>query len=78
MTATLSTILRPTRTESPAASLRIFTACWERIARNFVHRAAIAQLREFDDDALRDIGLVRSEIEAAVRGVMTVPNRARL
>jgi uncharacterized protein YjiS (DUF1127 family) len=78
MTATLSTILRPAGTKSPAANLRIFTACWQGIARYFIHRAAIAHLRELDDDALRDIGLVRSKIEAAVRGVMTAPNRARI
>jgi len=30
-------------------------------------RAAVAQLRALDDDALKDIGLHRSGIEAAVR-----------
>jgi uncharacterized protein YjiS (DUF1127 family) len=78
MSATLSTILRPAGTKSPGASLRIFNACWEGIARSFVHRAAIASLRELDDRALRDIGLARSQIEAAVHGFMTAPNRGRI
>jgi uncharacterized protein YjiS (DUF1127 family) len=78
MSATLSTIVRPAGAKSPGASLRIFNACWAGIARYFVHRAAIASLRELDDSALRDIGLARSQIEAAVRGFMTAPNRARI
>ena len=78
MSATLSTIARPRWTKSPGARLRIFSACWERIARYFVHRAAIANLRELDDSALRDIGLARSQIEAAVHGFMTAPDRARI
>jgi uncharacterized protein YjiS (DUF1127 family) len=77
MTATLSTILRPVGTKSFGAGLWI-VACWDRIARYFVHRAAIAHLRELDDGALRDIGLARSQIEAAVRGIMTASNRARM
>jgi uncharacterized protein YjiS (DUF1127 family) len=78
MSATLSTIVRPARTKSPGASLRFFNACWEGIARYFVHRAAIATLRELDDRALRDIGLARSQIEAAVHGFMTAPSRGRI
>ena len=77
MTATLSTILRPVGTKSFGAGLWIF-ACWDRIARYFVHRAAIASLCQLDDCELRDMGLVRTQIEAAVHGVMTAPNRARL
>ena len=50
---------------------------WEGIARYFFRRAAIARLRELDDRALRDIGLTRSQIEAAVHGFTTAPNRAR-
>jgi uncharacterized protein YjiS (DUF1127 family) len=78
MSTTLSTIVRPAGTTSTGASLRLFNACWEWVARHFVHRAAIASLRELDDYALRDIGLVRSQIEAAVHGFMTAPNRARI
>ena len=76
MSATLSTIVQPAGTRQLGASLRIFSAAWDRIARYRAHRAAIASLREFDDRALRDIGLARSEIEAAVRG-MIVPYRGR-
>jgi len=78
MSAILSTALRPAATKRPGASLRIFTAGWERVARYLVHRAAIASLRELDDHGLRDIGLARSQIEAAVRGLMTSPRRARI
>jgi len=78
MSATLSTLVRPAGTKSRGASLRILNACWEGIARYFVRRAAMASLRELDDRALRDIGLARSQIEAAVHGFMTAPNRGRI
>ena len=77
MSATLPTTVRPAATKRAGAILRIFDACWKGIERYFVRRAAIARLREHDDHALRDIGLERSEIEAAVRGVMTAPSRGR-
>ncbi|MEX2745942.1 DUF1127 domain-containing protein [Rhizobium mongolense] len=48
------------------------------MARFLVRRAAIARLCELDDDALKDIGLARSEIEAAAYGLMTASKRARL
>ena len=48
------------------------------IARYFVRHDAIARLRELDDRVLRDTGLTRSRIEAAVHGLMTAPNRARI
>jgi uncharacterized protein YjiS (DUF1127 family) len=38
----------------------------------------MASLRELDDRALRDIGLARSQIEAAVHGFMPPPNRGRI
>lgn len=76
MSATLSTIVRAAGTTSPGTSLPI-TAHWK-IARYFVRRAAIARLRELDDDALKDIGLGRSEIEAAAYGLMTASNRTRI
>jgi uncharacterized protein YjiS (DUF1127 family) len=40
-------------------------------------RAAVKTLRELDDRALRDIGLVRSQIEDAVAG-STFPELGRL
>ena len=76
MSATLATILRPEVTKRPGPLSRLFRTGWERIARYFVRRAAIARLRELDDRVLRDIGLERSQIEAAVYGVIT-PSQAR-
>ncbi|ATU93139.1 DUF1127 domain-containing protein [Phyllobacterium zundukense] len=73
MSATLSTIVRPAH----GAFLRTFNACWQRIARYCVRRAAITSLRELDDKALRDLGIVRSQIEAAAYGFVNNPNRAR-
>jgi uncharacterized protein YjiS (DUF1127 family) len=78
MSATLSTIIRPAVTKRPGAFSRLFSGCLDGTARYFVRRAAIACLRELDDRALRDIGLVRSQIEAAVHGFMTAPDRARV
>jgi uncharacterized protein YjiS (DUF1127 family) len=75
MSATLSTVAWPAGTKRPGTGLRIFNASRDGIARYFVHRAAIATLREFDEHALRDIGLAPSQIEAAVHGFMTAPGR---
>ena len=75
MSATLSTIFRPAVTTTPGAFSRLFSACLDRIARYFVRRTAIACLRELDDRELRDIGLTRSQIEAAIYGSMPRPDR---
>ena len=77
MSATLSTIVRPAGTKTHGAFVRTFNACWQWIARYCVRRAAITSLRELDDEALLDIGIARSQIEAAAYGFMTNPNRAR-
>jgi uncharacterized protein YjiS (DUF1127 family) len=71
MSATLATIVRPEVTERPGAFSRLFSAGWDGIARYVVRRAAIAGLRKLDDRLLRDIGLERSQIEAAVYGFIT-------
>ena len=68
MSATFATIVRPEVTKKPSALAQFFSACRDGIARHFVRRAAIARLRKFDDHLLQDIGLERSEIEAAVYG----------
>ena len=78
MSATLSTTTRPAVAKRATAFSALFNACLDGIANYFVHRAAIACLREFDDRALRDIGLVRSQIEPAVHGFMTAPDRGRM
>jgi uncharacterized protein YjiS (DUF1127 family) len=45
----------------------------DRFANYLVRRAAIVSLHELDDRALRDIGLQRSQIDAAVRGFIRLP-----
>ena len=77
MSATLATTVRPEVTKRHGALSQLFSACWDGIARHFVRRAAVARLRKFDDHLLRDIGLERSQIEAAVYGVTTRSERAR-
>jgi uncharacterized protein YjiS (DUF1127 family) len=47
----------------------------EGIARFFSRRSAIASLSQLDDRALRDIGVERSQIEAAVHGLVILRNR---
>ena len=78
MSTALSTIVRPAGQKISGAYFRLLTALWESIARYLVHRAAIAHLRELDDRALQDIGLTRSQIEAAVRGFIPAPRRVRI
>jgi uncharacterized protein YjiS (DUF1127 family) len=78
MSETLSTIVQPAVTERLRAFSRRLSAYCDGIASYFVRRAAIASLRELDDRALRDIGLARSQIEAAVYGFITVSERARM
>src|SRR5262245_57192182 len=41
---------------------------WRATAKALARRRAVRELRALDDRSLRDIGLGRSEIEAAVRG----------
>jgi uncharacterized protein YjiS (DUF1127 family) len=43
-------------------------AFWRAAAKAFARRQAVRELRGLDDRSLRDMGLGRSEIEAAVRG----------
>jgi uncharacterized protein YjiS (DUF1127 family) len=72
MYATLLTTTEPAITTAARALSRSVGACWNAIARYFVCRAAIARLSQYDDRALRDIGITRSQIEAAVHGFLTV------
>jgi uncharacterized protein YjiS (DUF1127 family) len=78
MSATSSVIVRPAAARRPATVSLMCIACWDAVAGYLVRRTAIATLRELDDRALRDIGIARSQIEAAVHGLNTLPDRARM
>ena len=77
MLAILSIIIRFTGTKASKRLSRPLGACWEGIAGYFFRRSAVISLNEFDDRALRDIGLERSQIEAAVYGLVTVRSQGR-
>ena len=72
MSASLAMIFWPEVAKRTNVFTRILKACRDGIARHLVRRAAIATLHRFDDRALRDIGLPRSQIEAAVDGFITL------
>ena len=74
MSAPLWTIVWPAMKKSANGLARLFNAGLDGIARHFACRAAIATLRGLDDRALQDIGLVRSQIEAAVHGFIAAPD----
>ena len=78
MSATLVTIARPAAARRPATVLRICVACRDAVAGYFVRRSAIATLRELDDRALSDIGIARSQIEAAVQGLVPLSRQGRM
>jgi uncharacterized protein YjiS (DUF1127 family) len=78
MSATLVTIVRPAAAKRPATVRRICVACWDAVACYFVRRSAITTLRELDDRALQDIGIARSQIEAAVQGFISLPEQRRM
>ena len=71
MSATVSNIVRPAIRKAPGTLAPLSSASWDAIAGYFVRRTAIATLRELDERALRDIGLARTQIEAAVHGLIT-------
>lgn len=77
MSAALPIITRPVTTKRSEALLRLPGTLYQATARYLVHRAAIADLREFDEFALQDIGIARSQIEAAVHGLVPRTGRAR-
>jgi uncharacterized protein YjiS (DUF1127 family) len=78
MSATFSAVARPVVAKRPVTVARICLACWDAVSGYVVRRSAITTLRELDDRALRDIGIVRSQIEPAVHGHVTLPERARM
>ena len=78
MSAMLSTLFQPAVTVRPGRYTRRLFHAWARdIAQYFGRRAAVGRLRELNDRELRDIGLSRGQIEAAVYGFITRPDRAR-
>jgi uncharacterized protein YjiS (DUF1127 family) len=78
MSAVLPAIARPAVTKRPAVLLRLPGLLWQATARHLDRRAAIASLREFDEHALRDIGIARGQIEAAVHGLIPPTRRGRI
>ena len=77
MLAILSIIVRFTGTKAPKRLSRRLSAGWGGIGRCYFRRSAVISLNELDDRALCDIGLERSQIEAAVYGLVTVRNQGR-
>jgi uncharacterized protein YjiS (DUF1127 family) len=78
MSATLSAAVRSGATDRASAVSGFVVACWDALSGYFVRRTAITTLRELDDRALRDIRIARSQIEAAVHGLISLPDRARM
>ncbi|WP_161854098.1 DUF1127 domain-containing protein [Bradyrhizobium sp. CCBAU 051011] len=71
MPVILSTIVLPAVTTGlDSCSGLLSTAC-DRIADHLGRRTAVACLHDLDDRALRDIGLTRFQMEAAVFGRVT-------
>jgi len=77
MFATLSFIARLAGTKTSKQLVRRFNAGCEGIAGLFLRRSAMTSLSELDDRALLDIGIERSEIEAAVYGLVTIRDQGR-
>ena len=75
MSFTVTTPLVPA--QRPAALSKTCAALFDAIASYFIRRAAAAALHELDDRALRDIGLARTQIEAAVHGRIARPGRGQ-
>jgi uncharacterized protein YjiS (DUF1127 family) len=79
MSATLSTLFQPAVAVRPGRYVRRLFHAWARdIAHYFARRAALKRLGELNDRELRDIGLTRGQVEAAVYGFITRPDRARI
>ncbi|MDT3378236.1 DUF1127 domain-containing protein [Labrys neptuniae] len=68
MPVSFSTVVRPEFVKKRATRYRALGALRDAIVRFLARRAALADLRDHDDFALRDIGLARGDIEAAVYG----------
>jgi uncharacterized protein YjiS (DUF1127 family) len=79
MSATLSALFQPAVTVRPGRYVwRLFHAWAADIADYYARRAALKRLRECNDRELRDIGLSRGQIEAAVYGFISRPDPGRI
>ena len=70
MTMISSAAGQPASLRSPAGLARMLGNWVNGVVVYWARREAIKTLRQMDDRALRDIGIARSQIEAAVRGVV--------
>jgi uncharacterized protein YjiS (DUF1127 family) len=77
MSVTFSTIVTA-RARTSGAFLRLFNDGCDAIARHLFRRAAVKSLHELDDRALRDLGISRTQIEAAVSGLIRLNDQARM
>ena len=70
MTMIFSAARQPATRSKGGGFVRLLGNWTNGIVTYFMHREAIKTLREMDDRALSDIGVERSRIETAVRGVV--------
>ncbi|MEH2502707.1 uncharacterized protein YjiS (DUF1127 family) [Bradyrhizobium sp. AZCC 1578] len=70
MTTISQTAGQPASRKGPVGFFGLLGRWVNAIVTHFAHREAVKTLGELDDRALRDIGVERSQIEAAVRGVI--------
>jgi len=77
MTTLSPTVAQPGSQVSPGGFIRWIEGGAYVLLDYLERRAAIKTLRELDDRALKDIGLARCQIEAAVDGALN-PEMARL
>lgn len=77
MTTICQTAGQPASRKSPTGLLGVLGGWVNRVVDYLARRQAIKTLSELDDRALRDIGVHRSQIELAVRGVID-PMYARM
>jgi len=78
MSAAVSNIVGPVAAKAPGTFAQLVNACCYAIVGHFIRRGAVATLRELDDRTLRDIGLVRTQIEAAVHGLLITSVEERM
>lgn len=70
MTTVSQTAGQPASRNARTGFFRLLGGWVNAIVTHFAHREAVKTLSELDDRALRDIGVERSQIETAVRGLI--------